>query len=160
MEDSQLRRLRPGQRVSLRRRLSDGEGDLVGFVLRTDPFVLVDRHGREHRLRTADVLVLRVIEVARGRNPEHAPADLLDELAERAGVAGTPELLRISDLVAGREPPAEVFPGRGTWTDGVHHARVEGEWLTTDATGELLVALAWWATRQDARSIQLRVPAD
>ena len=91
------------------------------------------------------------------RDPASAPRELLDELADRAGIAGEPALHRISDLLAGLEAPAQVFTERGTWVHGNARARVEGEWLTTNVTDpDLLAALCWWATRQNARSVQVR----
>ena len=147
--------LRPGERVSLR--LTEPATDLIGFVLSVDPLTLEDRHGRSHEVAPGTVLAARRVAVSLGRDPGSAPNALLDELAARAGVSGEPELHRISEVLAGRPAPAAVFPGRGEWSDGTRRARVEGEWLTTDVTDpSLLVDLAWWATRQNARSIQVR----
>lgn len=149
--------IRVGERVSLR--LTDPARDLVGFVLAVDPLTLEDRHGRVHVVASGTVAAARRVGVSLGRDPRSAPRDLLDALARRAGLdpAAEPELHRISDLLAGRPAPAEVFPERGEWSDGVRRARVEGEWLTTNTTDPgLLIELAWWATRQNARSIQVR----
>ena len=154
-----LSRLRPplevGERVTLR--VGDPTTDLIGFVVVLKPLTIEDRFGRLHELAGRQVLAARRVGVSLGRDPDSAPAELLDELAARAGLEGAARVLRISDLLARSAPPEQVFDGRGSWTDGVHRARVEGEWLTTDVTDpELLVALAWWATRQNARSIQVR----
>ena len=156
-----LSRLRPplavGERVTLR--LAEPATDLIGFVVSLEPLRVEDRHGRLHELTGRPVLAARRVGVALGRDPSAAPRDLLDDLATRAGIdaAGEPRVLRISDLLAGRTPPAQTFAERGSWTDGRRQARVEGEWLTTDVTDpDLLVTLAWWATRQNARSIQIR----
>lgn len=154
-----LDRLRPplrvGERVSLR--LTDPARDLIGFAVALNPLRLEDRHGRPHVVTPGTVLAARRVGVALGRDPRSAPRELLDELAVRAGVAGEPELHRISELLAGREPPTTVFAERGEWRDGQWRARVEGEWLTTNVTDlPALVELAWWATRQNARSIQVR----
>ena len=154
-----LARLRPplatGERVTLR--LADPTTDLIGFVVSVEPLRVEDRHGRVHELGGRPVLAARRVGVSLGRDPASTPRDLLDDLARRAGLAGEPRVQRISDLLAGRTPPATVFDERGTWTDGIHRARVEGEWLSTDVTDpELLAALAWWATRQNARSVQVR----
>ncbi len=147
--------LRRGERVSLR--LTDPATDLIGFVIALEPLTLEDRRGRSHEVAPGTVLAARRVPVSLGRDPHSAPKALLDELAARAGVAGEPELHRISEVLAGRPAPAEVLPGRGEWSDGARRARVEGEWLTTDVTEPaLLVDLAWWATRQNARSIQVR----
>lgn len=156
-----LGRLRPhatvGERLSLR--LTEPARDLIGFVTGLKPLTVEDRHGRLHEVPEGTVLAVRRVGVALGRDPRSAPSDLLDELARHAGLdAGSaPVRHRISDLLANRTPPAAVFPGRGDWSDGVHTARVEGEWLTTDvADADLLVTLCWWATRQNARSVQVR----
>lgn len=156
-----LGRLRPpaavGERLSLR--LAGPAGDLIGFVTGLDPLRIEDRHGRLHTVPAGGVVAVRRVGVPLGRNPDAAPRDLLDELARRAGLdaALEPRRMRLSDVVAGRTPPAAVFTQRGSWSDGVHTARVEGEWLSTDVTDpDLLVALAWWAGRQNARSVQLR----
>ena len=149
--------IRAGERVSLR--LTDPARDLVGFVTALAPLSLEDRHGRIHIVTEGTVVALRRVGVSLGRDPRSAPRDLLDALAVRTGVDATaePELHRISDLLAGRPAPAEVFGARGEWSDGDRRARVEGEWLTTNvADPALLVDLAWWATRQNARSIQVR----
>lgn len=147
--------LRPGERVSLR--LSDPATDLIGFVVALVPLSLEDRHGRTHVVTAGTVLAARRVAVSLGRDPRSAPRALLDELAERTRLSGEPAVHRISDLLAGRAAPAEVFAGRGEWSDGSWRARVEGEWLTTNVSEPgLLVDLAWWATRQNARSIQIR----
>ncbi|MFT4296240.1 MAG: hypothetical protein QM582_12595 [Micropruina sp.] len=147
--------IRLGERVSLR--LSEPARDLIGFVIALDPLTLEDRHGRPHVVAPGTALAARRVGVSLGRDPRTAPRELLDDLAARAGVTGEPELHRISDLLAGRPAPATVPPGRGGWSDGPLHARVEGEWLTTNVTDPALLAeLAWWATRQNARSIQIR----
>lgn len=154
-----LDRLRPplrvGERVSLR--LTDPARDLIGFAVALDPLRLEDRHGRPHLVAPGTVLAARRVGVALGRDPRSAPRELLDDLAVRAGVDGEPELHRISDVLAGQEAPTAVFPERGEWRDGERRARVEGEWLTTNVTDPgSLIELAWWATRQNARSIQVR----
>lgn len=148
--------LRVGERVSLR--VSGPVRDLIGFVIDLDPLTLEDRHGIEHPVGASAVLAARRVPVSLGRDPTAAPAELLDELAARAELAtGLVSRIRISDLLAGRPAPADVFPERGSWADGRLRARVEGEWLTTNVSDPpLLEALAWWATRQNARSIQIR----
>lgn len=154
-----VQRMRPavrvGERVSLR--LHGPAGDLIGFVVALDPLTLEDRHGRLHEVPDGAVAAARRVGVPLGRDPARASRELLDELAGRAGIAGEPEVRRISDVVAGRVPPQAVFAARVVWRDRAWVARVEGEWLTTNVTDpELLVALAWWAGRQNARSVQIR----
>ena len=153
--------LRVGERISVR--LADPTHDVVGFVTALEPLTLEDRHGRSHVVAEQKVLAARRVGVSLGRDPRSTPRDLLDDLAGRAGVdaAAEPALHRISDLLAGRPAPAEVFAGRREWSDGDRRARVEGEWLTTDVTDPaLLIDLAWWATRQNARNIQVRRPTN
>lgn len=152
------KRLSAGERVSLRRRLSDDTlGDLVGFVLTADTaaVTLLDRRGVEHRVARADVVAARIVGVARGRDPRRAPRDLLDALAAEAGVSGRVFVARISDLLAGRRPPATVPSERGCIAVEGGVARCQGEWVTAPA-GADLIEVAWWATRQDARSMQVR----
>lgn len=145
-----------GERVTLR--LTDPARDLIGFVTALEPLTIEDRNGRLHRIAPGTVQAARRVGVSLGRDPVRTPRALLDELASRAGLAGDPELHRISDLLAGRAAPAEVFTERGEWSRGADRARVEGEWLSTNVEDpELLAALCWWASRQNARSVQVRV---
>lgn len=147
--------LRTGERVTLR--VVDPVRDLIGFVTCLAPLTIEDRHGRLHQIADGTVQAARRVAPALGRDPASAPRELLDERADRAGIAGEPALHRISDLLAGLEAPAQVFAVRGTWVEGDRRARVEGEWLTTNVTDpDLLAALCWWATRQNARSVQVR----
>jgi hypothetical protein len=147
--------LRQGERVTLR--LVDPARDLIGFVTALAPLTLEDRHGRLHQIADGTVQTARRVSPALGRDPAGAPRQLLDELAQRAGVAGEPVRHRISDLLAGLDAPGSVFAERGAWVRGDARAGVEGEWLTTNVTDpDLLVALCWWATRQNARSVQVR----
>lgn len=144
-----------GQRVSLRVR----DRELIGFVTRLDADAVgvLDRRGSEHVVGRGDVVAARRVGVALGRDPLATPRSLLDALAARAGVAGDSWVCRISDLLAGRTPPASVAPW-GEWAsfDGVR-ARFEGEWVTLGAAPvDVVVAAAWWATRMGARSVQVR----
>ena len=150
-----------GERVSLRVAEEGGAREVIGFVtaLSGTRIGVVDRRGVEQDLARADVEAIRRVAVALGRRPEATPRDLLDALAARAGVAGTPWVARISSLLEGRTPPAAV-PAWGEWADidGVR-ARFEGEWVTLPtASVDATVAAAWWATRMGARSVQVRVP--
>jgi hypothetical protein len=131
---------------------------VIGFVHGWDGAVLVveDSAGVRHAIEAAAVVAVRRVGVARGRAPGNAPRGFLDELAERAGLLGEPRLERISTVLAGLTPPAEVPQVRGELVVGTVRARVEGEWLTTNADGDALVAMCWWATRQGARSVQVR----
>ncbi|MBK8447495.1 MAG: hypothetical protein IPL41_12685 [Micropruina sp.] len=144
-----------GERVTLR--LTEPTRDLIGFVTAVAPLTLEDRHGRLHQIAPGTVQAARRVGVSLGRDPRKASRDLLDELAARAGLSGEPVLHRISDLLAGRAAPESVFAERDDWADGPRRARVDGEWLSTNVDDpELLIALCWWATRQNARSVQVR----
>lgn len=148
--------LRVGERVTLR--LQSPARDVVGFITSMDPLRLEDRHGRLHTIADGTVIALRRVGPSLGRDPRQAPRQLLDELAARAGLAGEPTVHRISDLLSGRPAPQTVFAERGAWSEGALRARVEGEWLTTNVGDQdLLIALCWWATRQNARSVQVRL---
>lgn len=147
--------LRVGERVTLR--LAEPTRDLIGFVTALAPLMIEDRHGRLHAIAPGTVQAMRRVGVSLGRDPRTASRQLLDDLAARAGLSGEPQLHRISDLLAGRTAPETVFTQRDEWADGPWRARVEGEWLTTNVTDPaLLIALCWWATRQNARSVQVR----
>lgn len=151
--------LRVGERVSLRAATGDVRREVIGFVTDLTParIDVVDRRGTTHRLDRPAVDAVRRVAVALGRRPEATPRELLDALAARAGVSGTPWVARISDLLAGRTPPSEV-PAWGEWAtvDGVA-VRCEGEWVTlASAPLTTVVTAAWWGTRMGARSVQLR----
>lgn len=144
----------PGERVSLRRVRPDGEpGDLIGFVLAADAdgLRLRDRRGTVHEVAWADVRALRTVGVARGRDPRRAPREELDRLADAAGVAGAAFVARVSDLLDPRSPTVPDAWGEPPPCPAV----LAGEWVTTGDCHDL-IALARWATRQDARSIQVR----
>lgn len=143
-----------GRRVSLRRRLADGgQGDLLGFVLGIDATDLIvrDRHGVEHTVARSDVLALRPVGVARGRDPRRTPSVELDRLAGAAGVSGRTFVARLCDLLDPGEPASPP-----DWTaPPPSPAHLEGEWVTTGRCPDL-PALAWWASHHGARSIQVR----
>lgn len=152
-----------GERVSLLMGVDEGFQEVIGFVttLSDDALGVVDRRGTQHAIDRARVEALRRVGVALGRRPESTPRELLDALADRAGVAGDCWVGRISGLLANRTPPAEVAPW-GEWAEvgpagsGVR-ARFEGEWVTLpSAPDDVVVAAAWWATRMGARSVQVR----
>ncbi|MDO5535738.1 MAG: hypothetical protein Q4F65_13945 [Propionibacteriaceae bacterium] len=145
--------------MSLHVDAGDGAREVIGFVtgVGSDTVGVVDRRGHEHVVGLADILAGRRVGVALGRRPEATPRDLLDALAARAGLTGDCWVGRISALLEGRTPPAEV-PAWGEWAelDGVR-ARFEGEWVSLPAApDDVVVAAAWWATRMGARSVQVR----
>ena len=150
----------PGRRVSLRRVRDDGEiGDIIGFVrdASADGLTIRDRHGQLFTLAWDQVLAWRQVGVARGRDPQRTPLAELDELATAAGVRGRAFVARLSDLLDGAEAPSDAEPR----VLPPQPAVISGEWVTTGTTQDLL-ALAWWASHHDARSIQVRTidPAD
>lgn len=151
-----------GVRASLRVHTPRGRREVIGFLtsLTADEVGIVDRRGIEHVLAKADVDAVRRVAVALGRRPESTPRDLLDALAERAGVQGACWVARISALLADRTPPASV-PAWGEWAEfGGIRARFEGEWVTLPVGGlDTIVDAAWWATRMGARSVQVRADA-
>lgn len=142
-----------GGRVSLRRSLGDGAGDLLGFVLATDAERLVvrDRRGVVHEVAWSDVLARRAVGVARGRDPLRTPRAELDRMAAVAGVSGRAFVARLCDLLDGRDP---VPPPEWTAPPPCA-AHLAGEWVTAGPCPDLL-GLAWWASHHDARSIQVR----
>lgn len=151
--------LRPGERVSLLVADDSGRSELLGFVveLDADAVTVVDRHGVEHRVTLASVQAGRRVPIARGRNPQATPRAELDALAARAGVAGEPLVARISDVLAGRPPVAQVPAPGASGMFGGASALAEGEWLTLgDADPDAVVAACWWATRTGQRSVQVR----
>lgn len=150
--------LRPGERVSLRL-AGTPPREALGYVteLTQDAVALVDRRGTVTRHGRAGVQAARRVGVALGRDPLRTPLSELDALAGRAGAVGAPWVARLSVLLAGRTPPADV-PAWGASADfGGVRAHLEGEWVTlADAGVDAAVAAGWWATRQGARSVQVR----
>lgn len=144
----------PGRRVSLRRVRDDGEiGDIIGFVrdATADGLTITDRHGQLHALAWDQVVAWRQVGVARGRDPLRTPLVELDALAAAAGVRGRVFVARLGDLLDGVQAPPVVELG----TPPPQPAVVAGEWVTAGTTRDLL-ALGWWATHHDARSVQVR----
>lgn len=126
-----------------------GTRDVVGYVLGTDAetMAVLDRRGTEHTIRLADIVAGHAVPVSRGRDPMRMPTDLLDGMAERAGVAGRRFVIRLVDLLQGHSPPPAVaVPSI---------ARCDGEWVTA-SPAEDLIAVAWWASRSGVRSMQAR----
>ena len=148
-----------GERVSVLMAADEGLYEVLGFVtgVSEGSVSVVDRRGEDHLLDRSLVQGLRRVGVALGRRPDATPRDLLDALASRAGVAGDCWVGRISSLLEGRTPPADV-PAWGEWaTFSRVPARFEGEWVTLgSAPDDVVVAAAWWATRMGARSVQVR----
>ncbi len=144
----------PGRRVSLRRVRDDGEiGDIIGFVREAtaDGLTICDRRGQLHALVWDKVVAWRQVGVARGRDPLRTPLAELDALAAAAAVQGRVFVARLCDLLDGVEAPPVAELG----TPPPQPAVIAGEWVTAGTTGDLL-ALGWWATHHDARSMQVR----
>jgi hypothetical protein len=140
--------------VSLRRVRDDGEiGDIIGFVREAtaDGLTISDRRGQLHALVWDQVVAWRQVGVARGRDPLRTPLAQLDELAAAAGVEGRVFVARLGGLLDGVEAPPVAELG----TPPPQPAVIAGEWVTAGTTGDLL-ALGWWATHHDARSMQVR----
>lgn len=134
-----------GERVSLR----VAGRELIGFVESVEPLRILDRHGVVHDVQADAVEAGRRVGVALGRDPRRAPRALLDDLAGAAGMSGEVWVARISDVLAGRP-----FPASAPRPEGVH---LDGEWVTLGcATPDAVVAACWWATRLNARSVQVR----
>lgn len=168
--------LRVGARVSLRLVSPDGPTDRVGRVLSLsdDSLAVEDRSGVRHVISRASVRFARVVPtVARGRNPRHAPPDLLVALAhdpalvdDPAADASTPAcwIARLCDLVdhvddSGVTPlPGTTDPAR-TAACGDSRGLVNGEWAALRlVTSAELEPLAAWAARGDARNVVLTSP--
>ena len=144
--------LEPGQRVVLRVAAQLHSIDVIGFVLadRGDAVTVRDQHGVEHRISRDQVLVWRLVPVARGRDPRRTPRDELDRLAAASGLVGRCFVARISDLLGDQlRPPGAVDDPPPV------PATLEGEWVST-ADASALLELAWWATQRGARSVQVR----
>lgn len=139
-----------GSRVSLRYRIPGGVSELVGWVAEAsaDQLVVVDRKGHPHRLTTADVLAGRQVGVPRGRDPRSADRAALDRIAAGHGLTGRCFVARLSDLLDAATPTSMDAPA----PTGLH---VDGEWASTGSRTDL-VGDCWWASRHDARSIQVR----
>jgi hypothetical protein len=140
--------------VSLRRVREDGEiGDIVGFVRDATGAGLTirDRQGQVLALAWDQVLAWRQVGVARGRDPRRTPLAELETLAAAAGVQGRVFVARLSDLLDAAEAPQDVELG----TPPPRPAVIDGEWVSTGSAADVL-ALAWWATHHDARSMQVR----
>lgn len=133
--------------------------EAIGFVtaLSATSVAILDQHGVTHTVERSTLVGARLVPLARGRNPLHAPLDLLDALAHRVDASGQPHVIRISELLAGTSMP-DALPGWGpVATIGGHAARVEGEWVTLGGgSPQVWVTAAWWATRMGARSVQVR----
>lgn len=134
--------VQPHTRVSIAFVTEDGPGEAVGWVISSDPQQLRLRtRSGERLLAWSQVTTCRSIGVPRGRDPLRTPPSRLDELAEHAGLSGRKFVIRLSQLLDGRDP---VRPAEQVWADG--------EWAVCVA-GEDLLAHAWAAAHADARNL-------
>lgn len=167
----QIPGLRIGRRVSLRVEGSDGPTDRIGLVVGLDDsgLTLEDRTGRRVRVARESVRLARLVPtVARGRNPRHAPAELLRALAADDDL-GAPDgaacwIARLCDLVDHLDdsevaPPPGRADTRETAVRGESRGLVNGEWAALRLVeADALEPLAAWAARRNARNVVLTSP--
>lgn len=143
----------------------DGATDRIGLVLAidADTLALEDRQLTVHRIDRSQIRLAKLVPtVARGRNPRHAPTDLLrrlaaDESLEPAG--GVCWIARLCDLVDHLDDSGvhRLSPTSAAYADS--RGLVNGEWaaLSLKAAADL-VPLAAWAARHNARNVVLTSP--
>lgn len=176
-----------GQRIAVRYRDEEGDGELIGFVEALDAHGLLLRDRRlEAHLLAPDVLVAwrAVPQVPRGRDPRMARREVLDRMAgddwfrDLAPAPGPCQVARLCDVLGPRVPTQSAWQhdaSAAAGRDGQPRFRARhpggraislGEWATVvvDAPGpsgvEVVRALARWAAFRDARSIQVRGASD
>lgn len=169
--------LRAGVRVSLRIDGPQGPTDRIGLVLALDDDVLLveDRAGTEHEISRSSIRLARLVPtVARGRNPRHAPPEMLLAmtkdpalgLPEAEETEGSPArwIARLSDVVDHLDDSAVVplpsEPGTAiTAACGESRGLVNGEWAAMRLVAYAdLEPLAAWAARRNARNVVLTSP--
>lgn len=173
---ARLSRLRVGVRVSLRLAGPDGPTDRIGRVLSLsdDSLAVEDRSGVCHVIPRATIRLARIVPtVARGRNPRHAPRDLLMALAHDPALAADPPdgtrtpdcwVARLCDLVDHADDTGVTsVPGTTgrarTAASGHSRGLVNGEWAALRlVTATDLQPLAAWAARRNARNVVLTSP--
>jgi hypothetical protein len=135
--------IQPHTRASIRVVTSAGAEELVGWVLASDvdQLSLRTRSG-ERQVQWSQVTACRSVGVPRGRDPLRVPVGQLSQLAEHADLIGQKFVIRLSQLLDGRDPVPPVGSGVALF----------GEWAA--ASGEVeLFAAAWWAAQADARNL-------
>lgn len=164
-------KFRVGVRVSLRVTGADLPTDRVGLVVDSDDATLTleDRSGQLHRIQRAQVTHARLVPtVARGRNPRHAPPQMLQALAAdpilAAPAGATCWIARLCDVVdhlddTGVNPlpqqqSTQQYAGREQ-----SRGLVNGEWAALRLVeADSLNLLAAWAARRSARNVVLTSP--
>lgn len=168
--------LRIGARVSLRSEVAGELVDRIGLVVDLDGtgLTLEDRTGREHRLTRSQIRLARLIPtVARGRNPRHAPPDLLRTMVSDPALGGPPGaaveasecwIARLCDLVDHLDdtqvtPLPDQHDTRTAAAYATSRGMVHGEWAALRLLeAAALEPLAAWAARRDARNLVLTSP--
>lgn len=147
-----------GQRVSLRRQVADGQGDLIGWVLTADAdgLELIDRQSRRHRVASAQIVALRLIPlISPGRNPENGDRDMLARmLTDLTGAEVAPGEVavgRIRDLVDDVTPALDVIEAEREPSPGT--VLVSGEWAVLASPPEKARTWAAWAALHNARNL-------
>ncbi|WP_425309916.1 hypothetical protein AADG42_14515 [Ammonicoccus fulvus] len=157
---------RTGVRVSMRIVDHDGAADRLGLVLEVDDdsVVVENRAGEQERIDRSTIRLAKLVPtVARGRNPRHAPRELLEALAHDA-VLGAPAgsacwIARLGEVVdhlddAGVRPVPGQSDTRTAAGRGESRGLVNGEWAAVRlAAAEDFDALAAWAARRNARNV-------
>jgi hypothetical protein len=151
-----------GRRLSLRVAFPDGTADRIGLVVAQDPttVALEQRSGAVQVIERSLIQHARIAPtVPRGRNPRHAPADLLTALAHDPSLEAFPGpywIARLCDLVDHLNDSGVRRPTATTAVRGDSRGMVNGEWAALRlATPGDLVPLAAWAARRDARNVVL-----
>ncbi len=157
---------RTGVRISMRTVDEERASDRLGLVLEVDEdsVVIENRAGERQRIDRATIRLAKLVPtVARGRNPRHAPREMLEALAHDAEL-GAPAgsmcwIARLGDVVdhlddAGVRPIPGQSDTRSAAVRGGSRGLVNGEWAAVRlAAAEDLDALAAWAARRNARNI-------
>ncbi|GAA1704754.1 hypothetical protein FB460_0721 [Propioniferax innocua] len=155
---STTRHLVRGQRVSLRRQLADGQGDLIGWVLTADAdgLELLDRQAHRHRVDSAQILALRLIPlIPPGRNPENGDRSILARmLTDLTGAEVTAEAIavgRIRDLVDDVTPALDMIDAGRAPSPGT--VLISGEWAVLASPPQKAHIWAAWAALHNARNL-------
>lgn len=151
-----------GRRLSMRVALPDGPADRIGLVLAVDAerLTLERRTGAVETIERSRIHLARLVPtVPRGRNPRHAPADQLSDLAHDPSLDAFPGpcwIARLCDLVDHVDDSGVRRLTPTSAARGDSRGLVNGEWSAVRlAASADLVPLAAWAARRDARNLVL-----